>query len=587
MQNAIDACRELEDYLYQYPALTKLELTTQGAEVVISLEDKGAEGRWLEVSDRGLGMTQEVLRQYFLKAGVTFRRSDVWRKVHESSDGKSRVLRSGRFGVGVLAAFLIGDELEVSTRHLNSAADGGLTFKATIDTEAIELIRSSRPVGTTIRIRVGNEAIWRDLATMMSGWSIDPNTGRYSRRSGQESWDWYCLSEPKVQRIIMGKTLEQRFSLQGSNADLGLGTHRISLADYEDIQWCYGAGPYLAVNGIIVSESRNFASIRDLEVSGGFPMICPNVSVFDPDGNLPLVLQRTGLTTAKYPFHQELFADVIRDWLAFFLVYAPGAQISSEQVPKYGRLYPGLSQDYGDNWQETSSGQFCSAEEGVYPSDSWNIRQGNFHKFLIASEQITGVLTTPFSSEAKGSLVVPVFGFTGAQMHRRWTRFALCGDEFEQGFGWLKDFRTNCRRMLLSKTEFQAIKKGRIIASYLWNRVTEESSNQDWVVVRSGNCNCEEHFDLLALSDKLPKNAYYPVFIEWHLADSQSSLKELSPLAKLWSEKLPSPLIPYDFNERRSIFAAAYTDLKDSISGHEVRLGEEKNKEQAKASKDA
>jgi molecular chaperone HtpG len=167
LQNAVDACRELEDYRLQGAAALKQgELTVQDGDVVISLEDKGTEGRWLDVSDRGVGMTLEVLREYFLKAGASFRRSDAWRKVHETQEGRSRVLRSGRFGVGVLAAFLVGDELEVSTRHLTAAGDAGLTFKATIDTEAIDLMLCSRPVGTTIRIRISDENIWNQLSAL-------------------------------------------------------------------------------------------------------------------------------------------------------------------------------------------------------------------------------------------------------------------------------------------------------------------------------------------------------------------------------------------------------------------------------------
>ena len=593
VQNAVDACRELEDYLQQFPAPTKPEFTAQDGDVVISLEDKGSEGRWLEVSDRGIGMTPEVLRHYFLKAGASFRRSDSWRKVHETSEGKSRVLRSGRFGVGVLAAFLIGDDLEVSTRHLNDAADNGLTFKATIDTDTIELMRCSRPVGTTIRVRISDEAIWKALTTRHQTWSQDPNTGRYSQIQGQKSWDWYCLSEPNVIRISEGSRLEQRSFLPGPNSELGPHAHRISRVDYKDIQWSYNEGPFLVTNGIVVTESRPSATItdiplRDLGTSSGFPFICPNVSVFDPDGNLPLVLQRTGLTTSRYPFHEELFQDVIQDWLAFLLVYAPGAHISSGNALEYGRLYSGLAKGYYDNWRETLSGQFCGAEGGVYPSDSWNIRQGNFHKFLIASAHTTTALTSPLKSEKRGSLVVPVFGFAGPQMLRKWIRFALCGDKFDQTFGWLRDFETSCRRMVLSRNEYELIKKGKIIASFLWNKVTEESSNENWVVVQAGKCNCGEHLDLLALSDKIPNHVSYPIFIEWHLADSQDPLKELSPLAKLWSKSLSSPLIPYDLNERRSTLSAVFSNMKDSIAMHKTTLAEEQKKEQAKASqKDA
>ena len=62
----------------------------------------------------GIGMTSSVVLEYFLRAGASFRRSDAWRQQHELAPGESRILRSGRFGVGALAAFLLGDEIEVS-----------------------------------------------------------------------------------------------------------------------------------------------------------------------------------------------------------------------------------------------------------------------------------------------------------------------------------------------------------------------------------------------------------------------------------------------------------------------------------------
>ena len=77
LQNAVDACRELKDYLEQSLGVPKPDLTSQDGEVVISLEDKADLGRWLEVSDRGIGMTAEVVRKYFLEYGASFRRSKI------------------------------------------------------------------------------------------------------------------------------------------------------------------------------------------------------------------------------------------------------------------------------------------------------------------------------------------------------------------------------------------------------------------------------------------------------------------------------------------------------------------------------
>jgi molecular chaperone HtpG len=174
LQNAVDACRELKDYLEETPSPPKPDLAEQSADVEIWLEDKGDAGRWVEVRDRGIGMSAETVRRYFLRAGASFRRSDAWRKIHETPEGKSRVLRSGRFGIGVLAAFLLGDEVEVSTRNVVAEAGSGIAFNATLDTEDIELRHCPRPVGTTIRVRVSGESVWKSL------------TG------SPTAWDWYC-----------------------------------------------------------------------------------------------------------------------------------------------------------------------------------------------------------------------------------------------------------------------------------------------------------------------------------------------------------------------------------------------------------
>jgi HSP90 family molecular chaperone len=192
LQNAVDACRELKDYLDQSPE-AKPDLTEQSADVEIWLEDEGEAGRWITVSDRGIGMSAETVRRYFLRAGASFRRSNAWRRLHESSEGTSRVLRSGRFGIGVLAAFLLGDEVEVSTRNATTGPDSGIAFKATLDTEEIELKRIPRAVGTTIRVRIEEERTWKSLMQNPGGWNYETRKPQLTT-----NWDWYCLTEPTV-----------------------------------------------------------------------------------------------------------------------------------------------------------------------------------------------------------------------------------------------------------------------------------------------------------------------------------------------------------------------------------------------------
>ena len=100
-------------------------------------------------------MTKGILLDYFLKAGASYRRSDEWKSAHEDPSGHSRVLRSGRFGIGVLAAFILGNDVSVSTRHLHDKR--GLQFTGNLDSEHLELRYLDRPVGTSVSIQLKSD----------------------------------------------------------------------------------------------------------------------------------------------------------------------------------------------------------------------------------------------------------------------------------------------------------------------------------------------------------------------------------------------------------------------------------------------
>jgi hypothetical protein len=582
LQNAVDACRELKDYLDQTSEHPNLDLTKQSAEVEIWLEDKGKAGCWLDVSDRGIGMSAETVRRYFLTAGASFRRSDAWRGLHESGEGKSRVLRSGRFGIGVLAAFLLGDEVEVSTRHATAGANGGgITFKATLDKEEIELKQCSRPVGTTIRVRIEEESVWKSL--LEGEWNYETR-----KQTVADKWDWYCLAEPAVTRSIgpadSKNGLPQQFSLPGPNAKLGPKWRRIEDRDYKDIQWSYWEGPSLTCNGILIRK-KMAAGRWVLGQIGNCGIMCPKVSVFDPDGHFPLALQRNSLTTEKYPFHEQLFRDIVRDLLAYLLVRAPESRLD-QNAAGYNKWYPGATSHESGPGRFSPSFHLCSATEGLYPADEWHIKQGGFHRFVFLGGLGARTNIPRIQQSGKGrSLLIPVPDPDGNQRYRDWIRFALCGAMYG-GFGYLQEFAVACRRMLLPRTEYETIKKGKVISKYWWSDVREESSNKKWVVVRNGECDCGENLDLLELIKSI-ESTPWPILIEWHLAGSQSEPKTLSPLAALWKDLLlKSPTIPYNPAERHKNLPEAFEQLADYIAAHEQLLAEEKKAKKEKKPSD-
>ena len=314
LQNALDAVREFEYLQRKRPELHDRPRIEQEADVVIRLEDE-----WLTVADRGIGMTGPVLREYFLKAGASLRSSDAWKQQFEDNEGRSQVLRSGRFGVGALAAFLLGNQIEVTTRHADAVDGEGLHFTASLDDDLIEMRRVKCPVGTSIRVRL-NPGVAESLLKPPVPWESNPVT-----------WDWYQLQRPSVARFHGKTRLPQKGSIPSEGDALPPGWHRVVVPGYSDVQWTYHTAPGLVCNGIVVeirpAIDLHSTSLTDFETDfhdgTSVQAPIPNLSVFDPSGLLPLNLRRTHMLGKRAPFHHVLHEGCIRHLLAATLVAGP------------------------------------------------------------------------------------------------------------------------------------------------------------------------------------------------------------------------------------------------------------------------
>ncbi|WP_439408463.1 ATP-binding protein [Bradyrhizobium sp. DASA03076] len=332
-QNAIDAVRELNDLAIKQPSLLDLDRYDQEADVTLRMK-VDAENALTElvITDRGIGMTADIVRDYFLKAGASFRKSDAWRKDHEDAEGHSRVLRTGRFGVGALAAFLIGDRIEITTRHVLAKQDEALRFSASLDDEFIALDRVRAPIGTQIRVLIPKEM--RSNTRWIAPSSTDKEIEYYSRIGH------YFLKEPSL----------TRYRPDGTKIDVTKWLPQPDDEVLEDWRWCTARGferlfwtykheyPGLACNGILI-ENRNSSN----SWLHGF-IIKPNISVFDREGSLPVNLERNGLQ-GPIPFKNELLSSISDDLLAHALVEAP-SRCSSEW---FAGRYEGFRCD-PENW---------------------------------------------------------------------------------------------------------------------------------------------------------------------------------------------------------------------------------------------
>jgi hypothetical protein len=206
IQNGVDACRELEDLLDRQPDL-HLDRAGLDGDVVVTVEEEQDGAGWITVADRGIGMNADAIVNYYLKAGASLRHSEEWHERHVGRDGRPRLSRSGRFGVGVLATFLLGDEVEVTTRHMHAPRNRGIQFTARLDQPRIELRWCERDVGTTIRVRVTSTRVFDSLART-------------------ENWDWYRLRRPVVVRRVQ----LQKERIRGSALPAG---QKVTLPDGE------------------------------------------------------------------------------------------------------------------------------------------------------------------------------------------------------------------------------------------------------------------------------------------------------------------------------------------------------------------
>src|SRR5438093_2296762 len=122
---------------------TLMRCTVEGADVRESTIEIKLEPFKLTITDHGIGMSEEVLRNNFWKAGSSGKKSELAQK--------SGVI--GTFGIGAMANFGVCTALRVETRHIASditLISSAMRSELRIAQDCIDLERvaDGRPPGT-------------------------------------------------------------------------------------------------------------------------------------------------------------------------------------------------------------------------------------------------------------------------------------------------------------------------------------------------------------------------------------------------------------------------------------------------------
>lgn len=165
VQNSIDAVR------LQFFDATRERSRRQGK---VSIHWDSAT-RALTVADNGTGMSQDIIQNNLLKVGASRYQEPRFRERYPAFSPISR------FGIGILSAFMIADDVEIITVHEEEEKARRLLLRSVHGKYLIRLLDKAAPEvlqigshGTLIRLRIRPSATMGDVLGTARAWIVIP-----------------------------------------------------------------------------------------------------------------------------------------------------------------------------------------------------------------------------------------------------------------------------------------------------------------------------------------------------------------------------------------------------------------------------
>ena len=344
VQNAVDAVRER----HHWQARTghqpqESQFRSLPADVLVEIQEAEDGPSLLRVIDRGIGMTPTTIVESFLTAGATFGLSRTDEGQLDPATA-IRWMKAGRFGVGVFAAFLLGSEVRVTTRHID--AKRGVSFVARLDDDLVQLNwADDAPLGTEIDIPFSTDAL-------LSSESISRAPAQLHTLLIEQIARFYFLVSPGVvYRVVRPDGKIITFNIRGEIPTPGRRLpndwRSVSVSGFDAVLWQTPTHSYtstvafleredtfnggqVAHNGIVIREVAEPRHNRLPAYHWSNPtteeFIAPvSVAVFDTRHLFGVSLNRYQLTHASLPFEDALLRSIGTDIVAHALACEPSA----------------------------------------------------------------------------------------------------------------------------------------------------------------------------------------------------------------------------------------------------------------------
>ncbi len=327
IQNATDACK------------TRMFIFGEGdykPEVKVSIIEEDSDSkRYLKIEDNGIGMTLDIIKNHFLNIGSQFRESNEWDKLKKNEQGKHEVTeKNGKFGIGILSSYLLGDNLEVVT--CNCIEGIKYEFETQKDTMLIEIKKSMEEkcdFGTKIKIEL-NDNIRVDNLVIE---------------------EWYVNRDIPLKIEIKGRKVKNRelFDLTEDSCGTNENSENEKRKVWKklvldrnvnlEIYWTYKYAippmclegknegtmirytPNLVCNGIVIP--KNYGDKNKSSIVKKWP----TVYVIDKKGELDLNLSRDELN-GRLPFSDKLETDLLDNFMKQYRDYKNNDSFRKENI---------------------------------------------------------------------------------------------------------------------------------------------------------------------------------------------------------------------------------------------------------------